>query len=98
MQKRQDLNEGDADGWMGLIFASYYNHLNIVKYVVRRGAIVDTANNIAALMMESNEGHLDISRFLCESGADLNAADNDRYTALMFASDQGHLAVVRYLT
>ena len=76
------------------------NHLNIVKYLVGRGAIVDSVNDDGetALIAASGGDHLDTLRFLCESGADVNAAINDGWTALMEASDQGHLAVVRYLT
>jgi ankyrin repeat protein len=43
--KGQDLNEGDAEGITGLMMASLNNQLNIVKYLVRQGAIVDAANN-----------------------------------------------------
>ena len=43
--KGQDLNESDEDGWTGLVFASFHNHLNIAKYLVRRGAIVDAADD-----------------------------------------------------
>ena len=49
-------------------------------------------------METSNKGHLDVSRFLCDSGADVNAAGNNGYTALMFGSSGGHLATVQYLT
>ena len=95
-----DLNEGDAQGCKSLMWASSRNHLNIVKYLVRRGAIVNSATNdgSTALIATCEGGHLDVSRFLCDSGANVNAADNYGWTALMVASDQGHLAVVRYLT
>ena len=71
--KGQDLNEGVS--WTGLMMASYYNHLNIAKYLVGRGAILDTANSFGytALMVACRNAHLDVSRFLCESGTDVNA-------------------------
>ena len=49
-------------------------------------------------MRASKFGHLNVSRFLYDSGADVNAATNNGSTALMWASKEGHLAVVRYLT
>ena len=96
--KGQDLNEADAQN-TGLMMASFNNQLNIVKYLVRRGAIVNTANNrgVTALIYASCEGNLDVPRFLCDSGADVNAADNDGYTALMAACGEGHLDVSRFL-
>ena len=41
----QDMNEADEAGKTGLMWASLNNHLNIVEYLVRRGAIVNTADN-----------------------------------------------------
>ena len=78
----------------------FHNHLNIVKYLVRRGAVANApdSDGCTALGLASHRGHPEVSRFLCESGADVNAADSDGFTTLMFASDQGHLATVRYLT
>jgi ankyrin repeat domain-containing protein 50 len=48
-------------------------------------------------METSNKGHLDVSRFLCDSGADVNAADDDGWTALMWACAGGHLDFSRFL-
>jgi hypothetical protein len=47
-----------------------------------------------ALIVASGGGHLDVSRFLLESGADVNAANDYGYTALMVASSGGHIAMV----
>ena len=43
--KGQDLNEADAQDRTGLMWASLHNQLNIAKYLVRRGAIVDAADD-----------------------------------------------------
>ena len=62
--KGQDLNEGDEEGITSLMMASSNNRLNIAKYLVRRGAIVDAADNYGlytALMKACDEGHLDVS-------------------------------------
>jgi hypothetical protein len=48
-------------------------------------------------MLASLEGHLEVVRWLLEKGADVNAAEENGWTALMVASDNGHLPVVKLL-
>ena len=50
-----------------------------------------------ALLIASNQGHLDVVRLLLEAGSDKNLADDHGATALIVASNQGHIDVVRLL-
>ncbi|OEJ15271.1 hypothetical protein BFL38_13275 [Brachyspira hampsonii] len=49
------------------------------------------------LLEASKNNDLETLKSLIEKGADVNAKDNDNWTALMLASDNGHLEVVKYL-
>ena len=50
-----------------------------------------------AMMWASCKGDLEIVKFLVESGADVNAKDNEGWNSLMEASYEGHLKVIKYL-
>jgi ankyrin repeat protein len=76
-----------------LIVASKYGHLEVVKFLVEKGANIHADNNLA-LRCASKYGHLEIVKFLVKNGADIHA-DNDR--VLKLASLNGHFEVVEYL-
>ena len=44
-------------------------------------------------MFAAQNGHQQVARALLEAGADVNATEEDDYTALMFACQNGHLEV-----
>ena len=50
-----------------------------------------------ALIAAAMFGHEDIVRLLAQHGANLEATDEDGYTAMQFACLDGHLSVVRVL-
>ena len=51
-------------------------------------------NNDLALLLATEEGHLEVVKFLVENGANIHA---DNYGALRVASQNGHLEVVKFL-
>ena len=54
-------------------------------------------DEVTALMIATQEGHLEVARLLCEAGADKDKADQHGATALMQASLLAHVEVARLL-
>ena len=76
-----------------LIWASRNGHLDIVKYLVGKGANIH-ADDDEALRLASHYGHLEVVKYLVEKGANIRARDD---YALKYARRNGHVDVVKYL-
>ena len=46
---------------------------------------------------EKGHGHVDVAKVLIQNGADVNAVDEDKWTALHFAAENGHVDVAKVL-
>ena len=68
--------------------------LYLSMLVVKRNYYIYYSKN-RALMSASEEGHLEIVKYLVENGADVTVEDN---FPVRSASEDGHLSVVKYLT
>jgi ankyrin repeat protein len=82
-----------------LMQASGNGYLEIVKYLVEKGASLNLFSNegTTALMFAGNQGHLEVVKYLVEKGADITATDKNNRTALMQASGNGYLEIVKYM-
>ncbi len=87
----QNINQEIKD--KALIEASIKGNLNIVNFLLKKGANIH-ANNDLAIIKASEYGHLNIVEFLVENGANIHA-NND--SVLMTAAYRGHLNIVKYL-
>lgn len=82
--------------------AAAAGHLDIVEYLVEKGAYInginywDIVNHATALELAADEGHLDIVKYLVEKGARVDATGGAG-TALLWAAGKGHLKIVEYL-
>ena len=85
-------NQGARDN-NTITIAAANGHLNVLKYVVEKGAYIHF-NEEAGLRYASKNGYLDVVKYLVEKGADIHAMWD---FSLRHASDNGHLEVVRYL-
>ncbi|KAI9005417.1 ankyrin repeat-containing domain protein [Gaertneriomyces semiglobifer] len=95
-----DLCLGDKMGRTPLMFASKNGHWDLVKFLLHAGvdtSALDTSEN-TALHYAAGYGWPDVVRLLIDVGdADVNVANNWKYTPLMVADMKGHMEVVRLL-
>jgi len=91
MSKVQDLIERGADvrakdnrGETPLHFASWYNSIEIAKFLIERGADVRAKNNggRTPLHWASKRNHIEIAKLLLDAGSDVEAKNNNGETPL----------------
>nr|XP_060630623.1 ankyrin repeat and SAM domain-containing protein 6 [Anolis sagrei ordinatus] len=89
----------DEAGNTGLQFAAAGGHEEMVGFLLRRGASVQSRNHCgwSPLMQAARFGHLTVARILLENGADLNAQNKLGASVLTMASRGGHISVVKLL-
>ena len=88
------LTDKGADIDDALRWSSQKGHLEVVKYLVSKGADIH-ADNDFALRFAGYNGYLEVVKYLVFKGANIHANNN---AALRIASEAGHLEVVKYLT
>lgn len=88
-----------GQGRSALFHASAEGHVDVVRYLLERGAEVDEApaGRSTALIVASWEGHREIVRLLISSRADVNRKNENGWTALSSAARNGHLGIVEDL-
>lgn len=79
--------------------ASASGHLKIVKYLIDKGAQINstTRNLSTPLRAACYDGHFSIVKYLVEHGADINFTNRHGHTCLMIACYKGYIKIVRYL-
>ncbi|VDD95634.1 unnamed protein product [Enterobius vermicularis] len=71
----------------------------LVEYGTNYGTDINATDSDAKtlLMLASENGHINLVRFLVEKNADVNTENSNEETPLTLASENGHIDVVRYL-
>ncbi len=96
-----DVNSRDHLKRTILMVASYYGHLEVVKYLIDKGAEIDTTGSFeqthTALLTASQEGWLEVVKYLISKGANLHIISQHNETALILAVIKNHFEVVKYL-
>eukprot|EP00066_Takifugu_rubripes_P016775 XP_011606041.1 PREDICTED: ankyrin repeat and SAM domain-containing protein 6 isoform X2 [Takifugu rubripes] len=89
----------DEEGNTALQFASASGHENLVRFLLRKGASVDSRNNYGwtPLMHAARFGHLTVAHILLENGADINGRNRLGASVLTMAARGGHTHVVKLL-
>ena len=87
---------------MDLYHAARRGDLDRVKFLVEHEAVdkdnpADIANMRTPLHAASNEGHLQVVRYLVEQGANKDKINVNGESPLAMASFNGHLEIVKYL-
>lgn len=92
----QDVN---GTGFTGLIEASQSGRIDIVKFLLSKGASVDVQDawGFTALSRAPNHDGIIISEELLKAGANINHQTCCGTTSLMFAADSGNKNLVSFL-
>lgn len=85
------LDDNEEDLNKGVILASETGNLDVIKYLVKKGADIF---DITLLKNASKYGHLNVIKFLSDNGVDITVESN---LALKNASRYGHLNMVKFL-
>ncbi|VDL97732.1 unnamed protein product [Schistocephalus solidus] len=88
-----------VEGVPPLWCAAAANHLEVVKFLVSRGANVNqtTITNSTALRAACFDGHEEVVKFLVENGADVEIPNRHGHTCLMISCYRGHYNIALYL-
>lgn len=89
----------NGSGWTPLHYAALAGHEEVVKYLLSRGAPVDSRapNGETPLMLAAREGQLPVVRLLAQAGADLSLVDATGKTAYAIAVAKGKTEVADFL-
>ncbi|XP_041040074.1 ankyrin repeat and SAM domain-containing protein 6-like isoform X1 [Carcharodon carcharias] len=89
----------DDDGNSALQFAAGNGHEHLVRFLLMKGASVDSRNRYGwtPLMQAARFGQLSVARVLLENGADANAVNKLGASVLTAAARGGHAGLARAL-
>ncbi|CAJ1081763.1 ankyrin repeat and SAM domain-containing protein 6-like [Xyrichtys novacula] len=89
----------DEEGNTALQFASASGHEILVRFLLRKGASVDSRNNYGwtPLMQAARFGHLTVAHILLENGAEINGRNRLGASVLTMAARGGHTHVLKLL-
>jgi len=99
--KPELVNAYSEDGYQPLGLAAYFGHKQIVEYLIKAGAEVNSPskNSLGVTPLQSAVagGHLEITRLLLTAGASPNVREGGGYTPLHTAAYNGDIEIVRSL-
>ena len=87
-------------GYTALSLASRDGYLSMVKFLISKGANVNTQSYLKRTpMMQAIRGgcHLEVVKYLYSKGARINTADKNEETALMYAARGNYIKLMEYL-
>ena len=95
-----DVNEMDKENVSLLHWASINNRIDIIRYFVEKGAVVDKFGgdlNSTPLHWATRQGHLSTVVLLMSLGADPTLQDGEGCRCIHLAAQFGHTSIVAYL-
>jgi uncharacterized protein len=97
----QLVNAYAEDGFQALGLASYFGHFDVVDYLVKAGAPINsTARNqlkAAPIHSAAAAGQAKIAELLLQHGAEPNVSEQGGYTPLHAAAENGDMEMIRVL-
>jgi len=80
-----------------LMIAAFEGKSETVNTLINNGAYYNIIiDNITPLMMAAERSHKEVVKILIDAGADINAKNNEGWTALMFAARNGSKEAVKF--
>lgn len=86
------LNLGDANGNTPLMLSAFHGHVDAVRFLLQKGAVVDKTNeqHQTALILAAKAGHRDVVTLLLRAKANVSIRDARGWNAEMWAEKQGY--------
>jgi len=100
LKEKPDLVKArDNDGWTPLIMAARFNHVNLIKLLLKSGAKVDDVDNegSSALHHASASGRMEAVKTLVENKARVSLKNQGGDTPRKLAKSSAHSKVADYL-
>lgn len=100
IEKGEDINtQLTGIGYTALMFAAKKGKLELVNYLISKGAMVNlrAGNGRTALMFAARHGYKNVVEALLSNGADVTEMDKAGQTAKMLAEKKGHEDIVKIL-
>ena len=93
----ENVNNFNIGKWSALMYASYYDHPNVVGFLLNAGADPN-AGIKTPFMLAATCGHDNVIKVLKNLGnAQVNVQDQNGWTALHYACSSGHYNTVQLL-
>lgn len=95
-----DVRQPDKENVTLLHWAAINNRIDLVKYYISKGAIVDQLGgdlNSTPLHWATRQGHLSMVVQLMKYGADPSLIDGEGCSCIHLAAQFGHTSIVAYL-
>lgn len=100
-RKPELVNAYSDDGFQPLGLAAYFGHKEVVNYLIKAGAAVNSRSKndleVTPLQSAVAGGHLEVVRSLLDAGASPNVQDRGGYTPLHVAAQNGEVEIVHSL-
>jgi ankyrin repeat protein len=100
IDKKADVNLHNRDEYTALILAAEIGNKEVVDRLLNvEGIEIDAKNKFGktALILSSENGHLEVVKLLKEHGANVLAVSKIKRSSLMLAAVKGHESIVKYL-
>jgi serine/threonine-protein phosphatase 6 regulatory ankyrin repeat subunit B len=95
-----NVNVADDNGWTALRIAAHFGRLTTVQALLGAPEIninAQDSEGSTALYIAALNGNYDVVKELINHGANVNLANNDRWTPLISATGKGHLTTIQAL-
>ncbi|XP_063223420.1 palmitoyltransferase Hip14 isoform X2 [Bacillus rossius redtenbacheri] len=99
LEAGHDVNQPDAETVTLLHWAAINNRLEIMRYFISKGAVVDAIGGelmSTPLHWATRQGHLGAVTLLMQHGADPSLRDGEGCSCIHLAAQFGHTAIVAY--